>query len=263
MDTQECVRLTVKDDLEETVEVAADMSASHFPEKGSSCGVRDFGGGEFCFGFAHHRNLRNAVDAVRNHFGAGRLGDMKRVTGGEAALFHRRRGERGKPDDIACRVDVGNGCLVLGIDRELPLLIGGQADGGKIQRLCVADPSHRVEHHVGCHCFAVLKPDRRVSGLVHEDVQMFLAEPHHDPILLYLGIEGLRDFLIQKPQQLSPSIDEGDSDPEGGQHRGIFCADDTSADDDDAGRVLGRAEKRVGIAHDQIVERDVTGPAWA
>ncbi len=86
---------------------------------------------------------------------------------------------------------------------------------------------------------------------------MFLAEPHHDPILLHLGIQGLRDFQVQEPQQLSPSIEEGHSDSEGGQHRGIFSADDTPTDDDDAGRVLGRAEKRVGIAHDQVVEWDL------
>ena len=91
---------------------------------------------------------------------------------------------------------------------------------------------------------------------------MFLAEPHHDPILLHLGIEGLRDFLVQEPQQLSPSINEGDSDPEGGQYRGIFSADDTPTDDD-AGRVLDRAEKRVGIAYDQVVEGNLSRTAWS
>lgn len=127
------------------------MPARHFSEKGPTGGVRDVGSGKFLFGFAHRRDLGNAVDAVRNHLDVVRFGDVKRVTGGEAALFHRRRGEGGKTDDIARRIDVGNGCLVLSVDRELPLLVGGQAKGREIQRLCIADPSHRVEHHVGCH----------------------------------------------------------------------------------------------------------------
>ena len=56
--------------------------------------MRDVGCGELLLSFAHHRDLGNAVDAVGNHLDVVRLGDVKRVTGGETALFHRRRGER-------------------------------------------------------------------------------------------------------------------------------------------------------------------------
>ena len=57
-------------------------------------------------------------------------------------------------------------------------------------------------------------------------------------------VKSLRDFLVQEPQQLRTPIDEGDTDPEGGQHRGIFSADDAPSDHDDAG-----GERRCGPCH--------------
>ena len=158
---------------------------------------------------------------------------------------------------------MGNGRLVLGVDRELPLLVSGETDCGEVQRLRIADPSHGVERHVGGHRLAIVELDRRAPGFIHGDAQMLLSESDRDPILLHLGVQCLRDFLVQEPQQLSPPIDEGDSDSESGQHRGILCADDTPSDDDDAGWVLGRAEKRVGVANDHVVKWNLRGTAWS
>ncbi len=198
------------------MEVAADMAARHFSEKSPSGGVRDTGGGEFFLGFPHHRDLGDAVDAIGNHVDVVRLGHLKGMAGGEAALFHGGCSERGKPDDITRRIDVGNGRLVLGVDCKLPLRISGKADRGEVQCVRIADPSHGVEQHVGGHCLAVVELDRRVPGFIHADAQMLLSESDCDPLLLHLGVEGLRDFLIQEPQQLRPPIDESDLYAEGG-----------------------------------------------
>ncbi len=244
------------------MKVAADVATRHFPEKGPPRGVWNAGGNEFLFGLAHHRDFGNAVDAVGDHLDVVRIGDVKGMAGGQAALLHRRRGERGKADDIARRIDVWNGGLVVCVDRELPLLIGGQTNCSEIQCLRIADPSHSVEDHVGCHRFPVLELDRRPPCVVHGDAQMFLSEPHRDTVVLHLSVKGLCDFLVQEPQHLRPPIDEDYSDPEGGQHRGILGADNAPADDDDAGRILGGAEERVGITNDQVVEGNLRGTSW-
>jgi hypothetical protein len=109
------------------------------------------------FGHADGGDFRHGVDAVREEFRRRMRDGAERVARGDAALLHRRGGERRKADHVADRVDVRRGGLErLWIDLDPPARIGLQAAELQRQGRGRALSAGGEQHHVGVNLPAIL-----------------------------------------------------------------------------------------------------------
>ena len=67
-------------------------------------------------------------------------------------------------------------------------------------------------------------------------------------------LEIFGQFVIDEFQEPGAALDEGDAHADGGQHAGVFGADDAAADDDHAARQLAEQEQVVAV--DDFVGRE-------
>lgn len=262
MDTQQLPCVTMKHELEQSFKVAADVSARDFPIEGSTDAVRDPGVDELFFGLSDRRDFRDGVDAIREHLRCGWLDHPTRMAGGEPSLLHRGGRQSRKSDDISDRIYMRDGCLEVLVDRQLSL-VGFEANRFEIQRLSVPAATHRVEHHVGRDGLLALQSGHDASSRVEDDVRDFLSQAHNHAVTPHVGIEYAHDLLIDKPEQVGPSIDQGNLDTKGRQHRGVLRSDDAPTHDRHAGRMLFGVQNRIGITDGDVVERNGSRSARA
>ena len=173
-----------------------------------------------------------------------------------AALLHGRGGQRGKADDVAGRIDVGNCCLEVLVDGEAASRIRGQADRLQIEsrRLRRCGRPHRAGR--GGDLLAALQPTTTCRRDAPRSRRPLL-HGKRDADAAHLVLQGFDDSVIDKFQQARPLVDQSDVHAHHGQDRGVFRADHAAADDHDRlGKMLER-EEAVGVDDRVVVEWNV------
>ncbi len=210
---------------------------------------------QLLLGPADHGDLGDGVDPVRDRLAPALAVGPEHVAAREPALLHRRRGQSRKADDVACRIDVRNGRLVVLVDRDPPSLVRGQAGGREVQEVRVRLPPDAVEQGVAVDLLAALETGDDAFLFVVADRSDLLPEPEGRAPLAHEVHEGFDHLGIDEIQDRRPRLDDRDLDVQGGHHRGVLEADDAGADHDQiAGEILAR-EKLVGVEDPLPVER--------
>ncbi len=142
-------RVAMEDELQAAGGVAANLAARGLAIVGHADFVGHVFVGQLLFGFADEADLGNGVDAVGIKAGVGGGGVVvEGAGGGDAALLHGDRGQRGKADHIADGEDVLDLGLEVLVDGDAAAIVGFEAGGGKVEVVDGALAADGVEQRV-------------------------------------------------------------------------------------------------------------------
>lgn len=88
----------------------------------------------------------------------------------------------------------------------------------------------------------------------------FFAEAKGHAHAAHLVLEGFGDFGVEESEAFMAAFDEGDLNAEGGEHAGVFDADDPPTDDDHGPGDVIELEELIGSDDGFVVEGDGIGP---
>ena len=189
------------------------------------------------------------------------------IEGGHSALFHAGGGESGEADDVADGGDVWDGGAEVGIDFDATAVVGGEAGGLEVEAGGCALATDAIEEAIGGEDFAGFE-----GGLGHEgaglagvgggdlgDGDDFFTHAEGAVHLSEVVLERFADFGVDEIEEAVAGFDEGDADSEGGEHGGVFGADDAAADDDHCAGEFFEGEHLIGGDDGGAVEGDVFG----
>jgi hypothetical protein len=144
-------------------------------------------------------------------------------------LFHRRRRESGKADDVTDRVDIGHGGATVAVYLDAMPAIDGDADHIESQVGSRAFASGRVHHRIGQDRLAAVEQSERAAA-VWLDGGHRLTEAERNSKIAQI-LQGLHDFVVTELEHAIALFDDGDLRAERGEDRRVFDADDAGPDD--------------------------------
>ena len=226
------MRVPVEDQLQQARPVADDLAARDLLVVRLADLVGDAVAGQLLLGAPDGRDLGDRVDRVRHERGDAMRRDPERVTGGEAALLEGGRGEAGKADDVADRVDVRNGCAVVLVDDQAPAPIGGEPGRVEVEPARGPAATDRVQRLLGDDVLAAdqVDADLAVALLVHVESADLLSEPEGHAALAHVEGQSVHDLGVDEREQARALVDERHPDPERREHARVLEADHTGAD---------------------------------
>ena len=129
----------------------------------------------------------------------------------QAPLLHGSAGQRGKPDDVAGRVDVRHIRLIVFIHFNFAALAGVQARGFNAQLIAVRLAAHGIEQSVRLNFLAALKfREHAIALRVNAHARDFLAEAKRSAHLPQMVGERLNNFAVHKIQQRGALVNQSD-----------------------------------------------------
>ncbi len=184
--------------------------------------------------------------------------------GGPATLLHGGGGQRREADDVAHRVDVGDGRPLVVVDGDAAAAVGGQTGPLEGQAVGGALATGRVQDGVGHQArTARQRGDRPVGPTLDPGDRLAEAQDHAE--VAQVGGEGVHDLGVAELEQPMSLIDHRHRGAEHGEHRRVLQADHPAAHHNERPGDPRQPRQGVGIDHDPPVERDVgrTGRARA
>ena len=154
---------------------------------------------QFFFGCTHHGNFGNGVDAVREQLGHSLAGDAEHVAAGQATLFHRCAGQRGKADHVTRSIDVGDSCLEMLIDGDFAARIRFQTCGFQAKLVAICLATNGVDETVSKNFFAAFQfREDAIPLFVNADARDFFTKPENRAQLAQMVHERIDDFPVDK-----------------------------------------------------------------
>ena len=244
--------------LEHAVGVAGDLPAGQFAVPGDPHLVRNRSFGQFNLGGADIGHLGDRINADRLQLGhpVHRLAEC--VVGGQPTLFHRRRGERGKADDVADGVDVVDLGLEPFVDEDPAAVVGLQARVARSRwSVWPCRPAEYITVSAGiCLPLAslVMVPPAPTSTAVTSSPNRNVTARSRRWNRNASMISGIAEF-----QHGVALFDDGDLGAQRGEHRCVLDADHAGADHDHGRRDRLEIKDAVGVQHSLLVELDTFG----
>ncbi len=197
VDAEQTPRLGRENHFHHAAAQAHDLVARGFAETRDSAFVRNVALADFLLAHPDRRNFRHRIDAVGKEFRRRMGRHVEGVAGRNAALFHGRRCQTGKSDDIAGSVDVRHGGLHrLGLDNDAPPLVGFEARGCEIEVVGCTLAAGCEQQHFGGNAAAVGEPGDHLSGFVNLDPRHGRTEPQRYVAVTQVVHKFLDQFAI-------------------------------------------------------------------
>ena len=195
--------------------------------------------------------------------GVGDFGEernVKHVAGGDAALFHAGRRERGEADDITGGEDAAAAGAVARVDLDVGAFVGLDADVFQPNVSGIAVATERPQHAVALDGRSI--GHGRASASVCEalDLGNALAETQLDADLVHAVQKNRANFLVEKSQQCVARFDERDINSELAEDARVLAADHARADDDQRMGHGVELEDSVGVDDGGMAEIDMFPP---
>ncbi len=124
------------------------------------------------------------------------------MVGGQPALFHRGRGQRGEADDVADGVDVVHLGPEVVVDEDPAPALGLEAGEVQIEVVGLALASRRVHHRLGGDLLAAGQGGDR-AGRTDVDRGHLLAEPERHRQVAQVEFQRLDDLGIAEVQDVA------------------------------------------------------------
>jgi hypothetical protein len=256
VDAEQMLGIGIEEKFEAAGSVSPDLPASNLAEVGHANFVGNAFVGQLFFGFTDEGNFGNGVDAVGIVGAVGVDGHAKGVGGSDAALFHGDGAEAGETNDVANGENVRLLRAVLIVYMDASAVVSVEAGGGEIEIIDIAVTADGVkERFAGDFLFGFEIGNDQMIGSFF-DAFDFLIKAKSDAAVAEVIAKGFDHFGIGEFQEARAFFDQGDTNPESGEHANVLNANDAATDDDHGLGNLGDAENLVAINDGGAIERD-------